>query len=73
MLDPRGSHSRPFREAPDQLIQELLRANLKMERVSAIFDANVQQLLKGSSVSQCAAGLALVTRRKKGDLAYRQC
>lgn len=72
MLDPRGSHERPFREAPDQLIQELFRANLKMERVSAVFDANVQKLLERSPVSQCAS-LALVTRLQKGDLAYRQC
>lgn len=45
MLDPRGPHGRPFREAPDQFIQELFRANLEMKWVSAVFDADVQKLL----------------------------
>lgn len=46
MLDPRGPHGRPFREAPDQFIQELFRANLEMKWVSAVFDADVQKLFK---------------------------
>lgn len=44
MLDPRRPHWRPFGEPPHQLIQELFGADLKLERVSAVFDANVEQL-----------------------------
>jgi hypothetical protein len=37
-------HGRSFGEASDELVEELLGADLKMKRVSAVFDANVEQL-----------------------------
>lgn len=36
-----------FGEATDKLIEELFRANLQMKRVSAVLDADIQQLLRG--------------------------
>ena len=42
VLDPGGSHRRPLGEPANQFIQEFLCANLEMERVSAVFDANVE-------------------------------
>jgi hypothetical protein len=37
-------HGRSFGEASDELVEKLLGADLKMKRVSAVFDANVEQL-----------------------------
>lgn len=44
VLHPRRSHRGSLGEPPDQLIQELLCTNLKMEWVAAILDTNVKKL-----------------------------
>lgn len=44
MLDPRRPHWGPFGEPPHQLIQEFLGADLKLKRISAVLDANIEQL-----------------------------
>ena len=44
MLDPGRPHWGPFGEPAHQLIQELFGADLKLKRISAILDANIEQL-----------------------------
>lgn len=48
VLHPRGSHRRPLREPSHQLIQEFLRADLKLEGVAAILDADVEELCQSA-------------------------
>lgn len=45
VLDARGSDGWALWETADQLVQELLGADLEMERVAAVLDADVQQLV----------------------------
>ena len=53
VLDPRRAYRRPLGKTPDQFIEEFFGADLQMERVSAIFDANIQKLLsKLGNISQ---------------------
>lgn len=42
-LDPRGPHRRPLREPPNKLIEKFLRADLQLERVSAVLHADVEE------------------------------
>lgn len=44
MLNSRGAQRRPLGKPSDQLIQKLLGADLKVERVSAILDTDVEEL-----------------------------
>jgi hypothetical protein len=42
VLDPRGPYGWSLGEPADQFIQEFLRADLEMERISAILDGNIE-------------------------------
>jgi hypothetical protein len=42
MLDARGSKRRSFRESSNQFVEELFCADLELERIAAVFDANIK-------------------------------
>lgn len=44
MLDARGPHWRPLGKPPDQFIQKLFCADLEVKGVSAVLDADVEEL-----------------------------
>jgi hypothetical protein len=46
-LYSRRVHRRTFWEAPDELVEKLLCAYLEVEGISAVFDANVEELCHG--------------------------
>lgn len=50
MLDARRPYGRTLGEATHQLIEELLGAYLKLERVSAVLDTYIEELLGVSSI-----------------------
>lgn len=50
LLHATGSNGRPFGEPPDELVEKVLGADLQLERVAAVFDADVEELRVISSV-----------------------
>lgn len=46
VLDARRMHGRAFGKSADKLVQELLCADLQMERITAVFDTDVKELFK---------------------------
>lgn len=44
MLDARGPQSGPLGKAADELIEEFFGADLEVERVTAVFDTDIEKL-----------------------------
>jgi hypothetical protein len=47
VLNARRMHRRAFGEAADELVEELLGADLEVERIAAVLDADVEELCNG--------------------------
>ena len=47
VLDARGVHGRALGKAADELVEELLGADLEVEGVAAVLDADVEELWGG--------------------------
>lgn len=54
----RRERRRPFGEAANKLVQEFLRADLEVERVTAVFDEDVEELWVGGWAFRFPLGLA---------------
>lgn len=63
MLDTRGSQCGTFGKSADKLIEELLCADLKVERIAAVLDAYVQE---GES-KQGNIGVAVIDKLHNGE------
>jgi hypothetical protein len=69
VLHPGGPHWRSFGETTNQLIEKLLCTDLQVERITAIFDADVEKLFTSNPWS---APHQPAWRRNENETTYRQ-
>ena len=61
-------HRRALRETADELVEELFGADLEVEWIAAVLDADIEELC-GGELQVGSGGAALsYTERKKGDV-----
>lgn len=68
ILDARRVHGRALGEAADELVEELLGADLEVERVAAVLDADVEELCDRELWGEHGGAALAYTECEEGDV-----